>query len=303
MPVKLYTIGAALPVNQLEAHRDWLIDKQRDLEIQDPFRPEVLDGDWRAVAKAAKQALRNYTGRLGIHGPFEGLTIMSMDPKVQELVHTRLMQGLDFAEEIGATHMVVHSPWVNLGHPFVPMSPYYKQADMIARAHHAIGSVVKRAASIGCMLVIENIFDTNPALWIELVRSFASDAVRASIDVGHAFVMHRMGGAPPDAFVRAAGPLLSHVHIQDTDGLSDRHWCPGDGEMNWFALFDALRSLDQSPRLLLELHDYARVRDGAAWLAGGDWLDRRRLGCLTRVPASGAGLGRQRSCAAWFGQL
>jgi sugar phosphate isomerase/epimerase len=263
----IFTIGTALPVSQLEAYRDWLIEGQRDLEIQDPFRPDVLDGDWRAVAGEARRILNGHTGRLGIHGPFDGLALMSFDPKVQNVACERLMQGLDFAEEVGATHMVVHSPWLTLGHPFVPSSPYYKREDMIGRVHQTLGSAVKRAEQIKCALVIENIFDLHPTPWIELIKSFGSDHVRASIDVGHAFVMHRAGGAPPDAFVREAGPLLEHLHIQDTDGLSDRHWCPGDGELNWFALFDALRGLDHAPRLVLELHDYGRVRDGAAYLA------------------------------------
>jgi sugar phosphate isomerase/epimerase len=126
---------------------------------------------------------------------------------------------------------------------------------------------VKRAEQIGCTIVIENIFDTSPALWLDLIRSFNSPHVRASIDVGHAYIMHKMGGAPPDAFVRAAGDLLAHVHVQDTDGLSDRHWCPGDGHINWFALFDALSSVTSTPRLVLELHDYAQVQRGAAFLA------------------------------------
>lgn len=77
-------------------------------------------------------------------------------------------------------------------------------------------------------------------------------------------MLQRMGSAPPDAFVLEAGALLGHLHIQDTDGLSDRHWCPSDGNVNWFALFDVLRELDYAPRVVLELHDYARVRDGAA---------------------------------------
>lgn len=266
MTTKTLTLGAALPVNQLEAHRDWLIEQQRDLEIQDPFRPEVLDGDWRAVARQVRRILDGHTGRLGIHGPFDGLQIMSFDPKVQQVACERIMQGLDFAEEIGATHMVVHSPWLTLGHPFIPQSPYYTRHDAIARVHQTIGSAVKRAEQIKCALVIENIFDLHPGPWIELIQSFGSAYVRASIDVGHAYVMHRVGGAPPDAFVREAGPLLEHLHLQDTDGLSDRHWCPGDGDVNWFALFDALRALEQQPRLILELHDYGRLRDGAAYL-------------------------------------
>jgi sugar phosphate isomerase/epimerase len=261
-----FVAGAALPVSRLAEYLDWLEDGERDLEIQDAFRPDVLDGDWLSLARQARALLANYPGRVGIHGPFDGLPMVTIDPKIRAVVTGRLLQGLDFAEEVGATHMVVHSPWLNLGHPFIPHSPYYPREDLIGRAHETLSPAVKRAESIGCTLVIENIFDQHPQPWIDLITSFESDAVRASIDVGHAFIMQRAGGASPDAFVRAAGPLLAHLHLQDTDGLSDRHWPPGAGNINWFALFDALSALDQNPRLILELHDYDLIEDGAAFL-------------------------------------
>jgi len=82
---------------------------------------------------------------------------------------------------------------------------------------------------------------------------------------GHAFVMQQIGGPPPDQWVRDAGLLLAHVHLEDTDGLLDRHWAPGEGSVNWFALFDALGELSHEPRLLLEI-DHAKVGQGADWL-------------------------------------
>ncbi len=262
----LPSVGAAMPIDQITHHIDWLLEHQRDLEIQDPFRPDVLDGDWKSLVKEAKTALNGYTGRLGIHGPFEGLALMSIDPKVNEVAANRLLQALDFAEDIGATHMVVHSPFMAFGHPFVPISPYYDRNKTFGRMHKTFEKVLPRAEQIKCTLVIENIQDLHPTPWIELIRSFQSDYIRASIDVGHAYLMHRIGGAPPDAFVREAGELLAHVHLQDTDGLSDRHWCPGRGHLNWYAFFSAVSELSQSPRLILELHDYAEIRQGAEHL-------------------------------------
>lgn len=262
-----FTLGAALPVDLIETYKDWLVDGQRDLEIQDPFRPDVLDGDWRAVVAKAKAALSGHTGRVGIHGPFDGIQLMSIDPKVQQLAESRLLQGLDFAEELGATHMVVHSPFLTLGNPFVPVSPGYARHDLLKRVRDVLGRVIIRAEALRCMLVIENIFDLNPEPWMWLITSLDSRYVRASVDVGHAQCMHLHGGASPDAFIRAAGPYLAHVHVQDTDGLSDRHWAPGEGRINWHGVFDALHDATGStPRLLLELRDYARIPKGEAHL-------------------------------------
>ena len=62
-------LGAALSIKSIPAHRDWLLERQRDLEIQDFFRADLLDGDWRSAASEIKQMLSGHTGRLGIHGP------------------------------------------------------------------------------------------------------------------------------------------------------------------------------------------------------------------------------------------
>ncbi len=70
-------LGAALSINSLPAHREWLLSRQRDLELQDFFRAEVLDGDWRSVADRVKRHLDGFEGRLGIHGPFWGFKIDS----------------------------------------------------------------------------------------------------------------------------------------------------------------------------------------------------------------------------------
>lgn len=261
------TVGAALPVAMLAGCREWLLEGQRDLEIQDAFRPEVLDGDWGALVRQARAALDGYTGRLGIHGPFDGLTLMSRDPQVRALVTGRLRQGLEFAAEVGATHMVVHSPFIFLGTPFLPHSAGFDQAAQFELVHATLEPVLALAQQANCTLMIENILDKNPAPLLELVRSFRSEYVRMSLDTGHAFITHQDGGPPPDQWVRAAGELLGHVHLQDTDGHIDRHWAPGAGRINWYALFEALGSLDHQPRLIVELRQQHESSHAAQWFA------------------------------------
>lgn len=109
-------LGAALSIKSIPAHRDWLLERQRDLEIQDFFRADLLDGDWRSAATEIKQMLSGHTGRLGIHGPFWGFKIDSHDPLIRQAVTKRLLQGLDAAEFLGATQMVVHSPFTTWDH-------------------------------------------------------------------------------------------------------------------------------------------------------------------------------------------
>lgn len=264
----LPVVGAAMPVSALSGHADWLLEGQRDLELQDPCMPAVMDGDWQQMVREAKAVLDGYSGRLGIHGPFISLTLMARDPKIRELVQSRLMTGLEISAELGATHMVVHSPFEFFGTSFLPHSPGHGQAEQLEIVHETMDPVVRQAEQIGCTLVIENIHDQHPAPVQTLVRSFNSEYVRRSIDVGHAFITHLRGGPTPDQWVREDGQLLAHLHLQDTDGQVDRHWRPGLGQLNWYALFEALATLEQKPRLILEIRNKDDILAGAAHLAG-----------------------------------
>ena len=257
-------LGAAMPIRVLREIRDWMTD--RDLELQDFIRGELLNGDWKAVAREAKEALSGHKGRLGIHGPFWGFALATEDLDVREVVKKRMSQGLDVCEEIGATQMVIHSPFTTWGHNNYEGYPNGR-GDLIGRVHAALDDAVKRAETIDVELVIENIEDKDPTDRVKLVESFASQAVRVSLDTGHAHYAYGSTGAPPvDRYVKAAGDLLAHVHIQDADGYADRHWAPGDGTVLWPSVFEALSHLSSNPRLMLELRDHSQIQKGAQFL-------------------------------------
>jgi sugar phosphate isomerase/epimerase len=266
MTATLPVLGAALNINSIPAYREWLLARQRDLEIQDFIRPDLLDGDWRATANAINKMLDGHTGRRGIHGPFFGFKIDSPDPLIRQIVTKRLLQGLEAAEVLGATHMVVHSPYTTWDHNNLDMTPG-NRADMIERVRATMKDVIARAENIGCAIVIENIEDKDPRDRVALAKALDSAKVRVSLDTGHANYAHHSTGAPPvDYYVEAAGDMLAHVHLQDSDGYADRHWAPGEGNIRWTALFRALSRLSSNPRLILEMRDHARVRAGAAHL-------------------------------------
>lgn len=262
------TLGVSLDIARLAEHRDWILESDRDVELRDPSYPETLDNGWRPLAEKVRSLLDGHTGRLGVHGPFWNLTTAARDPLVRSVVVDRFRQGLQFAAEVGATHMVIHSPFASLGaNPFTRHSPGPKLEEEISAAQETLSEVIPLAEENGCTLVMENIYDTNPGPLITLVESFDSQHMRLSVDTGHAFIAHRLGGPPPDQWVREAGDMLHHLHLQDTDGNTDRHWEPGDGSVNWFALFEALAELDHNPRLILEVESPVR---GAEWLRRGN---------------------------------
>ncbi|MBB6100130.1 sugar phosphate isomerase/epimerase [Deinobacterium chartae] len=264
---QLPLLGAAMRIDHLPAHREWLIESQRDLEIQDAAVPSVLDGDdWSELVRQAKTALDGYSGRLGIHGPFFGFSLASLDPAVRQLAAQRFKRSLEFGSEIGATHMVVHSPFAFFGHPQVMYSASNTLGMQIECAQQTLKDIVPLAQNLGLVIVIENIQDANTRPLLELVKSFGSEHVRMSLDTGHANLMHQVGGPTADQWVYDAGELLGHLHLQDNDGGLDRHWAPGQGDIKWHALFKALQKQPHQPRMILEVAP-DDIRPAADWLA------------------------------------
>lgn len=260
-------IGAALMVPELAQHRDWLLEKDRDLEVQSFADPALLaSGDWQELLDETRRQLDGFGGRLGIHGPFWGLGLSNPDPEMRAIVRHRMAQGLEICEALGATQMVVHSPFTTWDHHNLPTYPGALER-VTEWVHDSLGAAVRRAEGAGVTLVLENIEDIDPAARKALAASFASDALRLSVDTGHAhYAACSTGAQPVDFFIRSAAEMLDHVHLQDADGYADRHWTIGEGTIRWHEVFRALAGIDAAPRLILELRDRAGLAPSMRWL-------------------------------------
>ena len=260
-------LGAALTLDMLALHRDWMLSAPRDLELQSFCLPHVLNGDLDAPLARARKLIDGLEGRISIHGPYVGFSIDTADPDVAMIVQSRMLKALEVCEALAATQMVIHSPVTTWDHGNQQVSAHDAMIQ-IERVRFTLGPVLKRAEETGVGLVLENIEDVDPLARCHMVDALKSPALKVSLDTGHAQYAHVTAGAPPvDAYVMAAGKRLDHVHLQDSDGFADRHWHPGDGPLNWHAIFAALAALPQMPRLILEVNDLRNVTRGAENLA------------------------------------
>ncbi|ASM74658.1 MULTISPECIES: sugar phosphate isomerase/epimerase family protein [Roseobacteraceae] len=261
-------LGVAIPTTTLETLQDFILSENRDLEIQDFCDADLLNGDWKTVADHARTLLTGYTGRLGIHGPFWGLNIASPDTEMRALNRRKHLQGIEVCEHLGATQMVIHSPYTTWSYNNLDNAPERKEYDrLLENCHDTMDEVVKRAEDCGVTMVIENIEDIDPDIRCALADSFSSPAMAVSIDTGHAHYAHGTNGAAPvDYYVRRAANRLQHIHLQDADGYADRHWAIGEGTIRWESVFRALGEFDSNPRLILELRDKAGILPSVAYL-------------------------------------
>lgn len=249
-------LGAALSLNHFHTLRDWMFDSDRVLEIQDFVKPEVISSDCGDLIQAWKRALDGHTGLRGIHGPFFGLDISNPDHDIRAVIQRRLIRGIEIAEALGGTHMVVHSPFT-YWHVLNYANYTYLRDAIFSDAADCLAPVLVRAADAGCTLMLENIDDTDPADRVDLVASINHPNLMVSLDTGHAELAHGRYGAPPVVdFISASAARLGHVHLQDADGYADRHWHPGDGCIPWVPVFDSLATHAPAARLILEVNKH-----------------------------------------------
>lgn len=261
----LPVLGCAMELHNLEKMVPWVLEKNRDLEIQDGYHAFVLEKTADKVADRVRELLgSSYTGRLGLHGPFYGFDLDSIDPAIRKVARMRLEQALKMAHRMGATQMVLHSPLTLWDRDNMLHMGY--EAGKIGLVQDTISDAIKMAEDFGITIVLENIQDIDPTWRVRLIETLGSDHVRTSIDTGHAHYMHGRFGAPHVVdFIKSAGNMLEHVHLQDTDGSADRHWGIGEGQLPWFPIFEALGKLTSNPRLIMEPMDVPAAPRHAAW--------------------------------------
>ncbi len=261
----LPVIGAQLSVLDLDRHRDWLFEKDRDLELPEFSMADILNNPDPFV-DMAKAKLNGWHGRLGIHGPFAGFELDVKDPDIRAVVQRRLDQALNVCQALGASQMVIHSPYDPWDHHNLDNAPKDREKKVTAILS-TLEPALKRALDQGVVMVMENIKDLDPGVRAGVIQAADTPALKLSVDTGHAFWAYRSCGAPSvPEFIEAAGIELRHVHLQGADGLADRHWPLYEGDTDWHAIFSSLSKIQSNPHLIVEINDFSRVGESVAHL-------------------------------------
>ncbi|MBN2631492.1 MAG: TIM barrel protein, partial [Rhodobacteraceae bacterium] len=179
MPLPL--LGLALSYAHYAPLEAWICEEGRAIEIQDFVYTSVIRGDVSDMVARWKAALGAHHGPRGIHGPFFGLDLANPDPDLRAIIQTRFLKGLEVAEALAATHMVIHSPF-SYWHVLNAANYADIQPSMFDDCASCLAPVLARAADIGCTLMLENIDDTNPATRVDLVRAIGHPNLRVSLD-------------------------------------------------------------------------------------------------------------------------
>ncbi len=111
-------------------------------------------------------------------------------------------------------------------------------------------------------------FEPEPGMFIDTMARFeqlldalGDDALRLTLDVGH---LQCQGELPLTDYIRRWAPRLVNVHLDDARRGAHEHLMFGEGEIDFPAVFDALRAAGYTGCVNVELSRHSHVGPEAA---------------------------------------
>jgi len=203
--------------------------------------------------------------------------LSSPDRGERDLAIQMTIRTIECAQDIGAAAVVLHLGKVDMkaenGHLFDlfnhqrldhPEGHLFLEGKLKERRERrepylesvffSLDRLNREAEKRGILLGVENRYYYHEIPDFEeigiIMDRFSEGSIRYWHDMGHAYVLERLGIIEPGSLLRSYAPLNAGVHIHDAIGIDD-HRAPGTGEIDFAGQKDWLLSV---PIKILEVH-------------------------------------------------
>lgn len=206
------------------------------------------------------------------------LAIHSGDSLIAYHSRQRILEDVRLAGRLGCQKVVFHTGY----NPFIPAEKYRE------RFFSAHSEFWQQAATISpeVTICLENQWENDPAIMLELMRRIDRPNVRVCLDVGHAHAYSEISAAE---WLERLTPYVLHMHWNDNHGNTDSHLAIGSGSLDWAALAIRTRQLSAPVSIVIELNSLRSIERSLAYLAAlpGNPLPEAAMRLLP-APAIGA---------------
>ena len=231
-------------LSDLAGHVALARSRRLGLELQEFSNPGLLDDDWHKTLREYQAHLDGFVHPITMHGAFIDLISGSPDRRVAAIARDRYRQNLDIACELGAQVIDFHANYL----PLVDHPSYLPEWEK--RQVEFWRPLAEEAARADVTLVLENMWEPDPAIIYRVLSRIDSPRLKACLDVGHASLYSRL---PVSVWIKQLGDQLIYTHLHNNHGTTDEHLAFGDGVIDFPELLAALRALPTPPMFILEL--------------------------------------------------
>lgn len=160
--------------------------------------------------------------------PFEVVDLSALDPALRERTLVYYENLIAKASAVGITRFVAHPS----GEPI----PDAERKERLACAKDSLAKLAEIACRYGATIAVEDLprscLGNTAEELAELIS--ASEKLRVCFDVNHL-----LQGTHSN-FLQTVGDRILTVHISDYDFKDEKHWLPGEGDINWQELYQGL---------------------------------------------------------------
>jgi len=184
------------------------------------------------------EEIKNAADKTGIklwsyHLPFSNaktFDIASLDEEMRINTIKSLVEYIKLGADIGIDKFVLHP----CGEP--KSSEGDVREEEICRSMQSLDYLAEIAAHEGAVIAVEDLPRSCLANTSdELLRLIsANDKLRVCFDTNHLLTEN------PVDFINKLGDKIITTHVSDFDFINERHWLPGEGKLDWQALYSAL---------------------------------------------------------------
>lgn len=191
------------------------------------------------------------SSRFVLHGPFNELTPAAIDPLVLDVTKKRYRQAIEKAHAMGIQKIVLHAG-------FLPLVYY---PEWFVERSTTVWRELLCAIPDDMTVCLENVLEPEPQLLTAIMEAVHDPRLRICLDLGHANTC--ASALPPENWLRACAPYLSHVHLHNNQSDRDLHAALFDGVMDIAGLLSLLEALSPQATCTLEL---TQDRPSLDWL-------------------------------------
>ena len=208
------------------------------------YAPDLLDGDLDAVLRLIdrfEMPVEVYTPE---HNAYPYNYMIGTERQWEDAMDY-LSAALCCGRALGAKHTLI-----SVGHSgFAPLQE--RRARLLKSLRHLSleAERLDHPILLEPLTPMESDFCTCAEELLDILEELNSPFIQGMCDVVVPFVQHRN----PADDIRLLGSRMAHLHLTDSDGITEAHLLPGDGSMDLHGLLEELSACGYDGRATLEL--------------------------------------------------
>ncbi|MDD3594091.1 MAG: sugar phosphate isomerase/epimerase [Candidatus Gastranaerophilales bacterium] len=218
---------------------------------------KTLDREYEDRKEFYKKALKNFPGKVTLHGFFYDIAPSANEIEVLSLTKKRYQQSFEIARATKA-HTIVFHPCYN------PLIKHYDyEREYFKNQIEFYKNYIKDLESENITAVLENTFEYAPESTLQIIEGVNSKNLKACLDLGHANINSPM---PVNDWVEQLGDKLVHVHMHNNYGDADNHLSVLNGTIDIKGFLDKLKEKNLNPNIVLEIFTQQEIDESLDYL-------------------------------------